>query len=182
MGVISEKYRQEQQNLHENKLYGVASVGYAPVVAKLIQKLGITSLTDYGAGKQRLRQALIEQGIELQRYSPYDPAFPDYGPPLPSQLVCCIDVLEHVEIDCLEDVLEDIRSNVEKFCFLTIHTGPAIKKLSDGRNAHIIQAPSSWWLKKITDYFEISALQSTKGGLWILGTKKKSYLKINSVD
>ena len=36
--LISEEYRQTQQQFHENPQYGVASVAYAPLVAKIITR------------------------------------------------------------------------------------------------------------------------------------------------
>ncbi len=183
MSVITDAYLKEQQELHKNPKYGIASTIYAPVVTEVIKQLKISTLTDYGAGKQRLYQALVDNGIHLEKYNPYDPAFPEYGNPKPAQLVCCIDVLEHVELDCLDDVLSEIHRNMQGYCFLTVHIGPAAKHLSDGRNAHITQAPSSWWLKKLTDYFEVLQLQTTTAlgrGFWIIGSKKKGELKINS--
>ena len=47
--LISEDYRRTQQELHENPNYGVASVGYAPLVAQVMKARGITELLDYGA-------------------------------------------------------------------------------------------------------------------------------------
>jgi hypothetical protein len=48
--------------------------------------------------------------------------------------------------------------------------GPAVKVLADGRNAHLIQKPSSWWLEKLIQHFEILHLQ-THGvmghGFWV---------------
>ena len=55
--------------------------------------------------------------------------------------------------------------------------GPAAKVLSDGRNAHLIQKPSSWWLKKLTDYFEILHLQTHQimgNGMWLVVAQKES--------
>jgi hypothetical protein len=43
--------------------------------------------------------------------------------------------------------------------FITIHTGPAMKHLPDGRNAHLTQEPIEWWLPKLTDRFDIQTLQ-----------------------
>src|SRR5262245_57156502 len=42
MGKISEDYRRMQEKLHENPNYGVASLQYAPIVAKIMQQSGIT--------------------------------------------------------------------------------------------------------------------------------------------
>lgn len=58
--LISDEYREMQRKLHENPDYGVASVGYAPLVADVIRAVNATELLDYGAGKGRLGQTLRE--------------------------------------------------------------------------------------------------------------------------
>ena len=162
--VITEEYRRLQQELHKNPNYGVASIGFAPVVKSLIEQVGAKSLSDYGAGKQNLKKALE---LEID-YRPYDPAFPEYGPPQPADLVCCIDVLEHIEPDLLDNVLGELKAITVRFGFFSIHTGPAHKVLADGRNAHLIQKPSSWWLPKLCEHFEIEALRRTPGGFYVV--------------
>ena len=130
--------------------------------------LNIRSLSDYGAGKQNLMKTLNQQfGIKLD-YRPYDPAFPEYGEPRPADLVCCIDVLEHIEPDLLDNVLDELQSITPRLGFFSIHTGPAIKVLSDGRNAHLIQKPSSWWLPRLCQRFEVQALDLSPGGFFVL--------------
>jgi hypothetical protein len=168
--VISEEYRQMQQHLHKNPDYGVASLKFAPLVAKIIEGLRIGSVADYGAGKKNLLRGLSDLGSSGFNYYPYDPAFPEYGEPRAADLVCCIDVLEHIEPDLLDNVLNDLGKITQKFGFFSVHTGPAIKVLPDGRNAHLIQEPSSWWLKRLTNYFEIQQLQtlSDGSGFWVL--------------
>ena len=124
--IISEDYRRQQQELHKNPQYGVASIGFAPAVARLIEQLKVTSLSDYGAGKQNLKKALAEKGEQLD-YRPYDPAFPEYGPARSADLVCCIDVLEHIEPEFLDNVLDELAALTVKHGFYSIHTGPAVK-------------------------------------------------------
>jgi len=165
--VISDAYRKLQQQLHENPNYGVASLGFAPVVRKLIADAGIGSLSDYGAGKQNLRKALEADGVAIE-YHPYDPAFPEYGPPRSAELVCCIDVLEHIEPPFLDNVLDDLRGLTTRLGFFSVHTGPAMKTLADGRNAHLIQQPASWWLPKFCERFEIEHLQKVAGGFFVI--------------
>ena len=170
--VISEKYLKLQQKLHLNPNYGVASIGYAPNVKKIIEDAKLNSISDYGAGKKNLQKTLIELGLKNFEYYPYDPVFPQYGPPKEADLVCCIDVLEHVEEDFLDNILNDLKKITKKFGFFTIHSGPAKKTLEDGRNAHLIQKPPSWWLPKMCTRFEIKHLQEVPGG-FILVTKFK---------
>jgi len=158
--TISDDYLKEQQKLHENPNYGVASTKFAPAVADLIKKTQARSLSDYGAGKQRLWSSLSQLGIGSDvEYFPYDPAFPEYGNPKQADLVCCIDVLEHIEPNLIDNVLADLAGLVTRVGFFTIHQGPAGKTLSDGRNAHLIQKPTSWWLPRISEHFEVSLLQ-----------------------
>jgi hypothetical protein len=161
MNTITENYLSEQKRLHENPMYGVASVAVAPLVAAIINQLKIKTLADYGAGKCRLRGALSMLGVSV-RYAPFDPAFPEYGPAVSADLVTCIDVLEHVEPKCLGPVLLDLQRITVGFGFFTIHTGPAKKFLSDGRNAHLIQRPASWWLPRLCTYFEVLHLEQNE--------------------
>lgn len=171
--TISAGYRAQQQELHKNPNYGVASLGYAPVVKQVMESFGAKSISDYGAGKCNLRKGLHALGVTDFEYFPYDPAFPEYGEPKPADLVCCIDVLEHIELDYLDRVLLDLKQITRQYGFFSVHIGPAVKVLPDGRNAHLIQQPSSWWLPKFCEHFEIGHLQTAPGGFWIL-TKRRN--------
>ena len=82
-------------------------------------------------------------------------------------------MLEHIEIDLLDNVLDELRSITPNLGFFSIHTGPAIKVLSDGRNAHLIQKPSSWWLPRLCQRFEIEGLSASAGGFCVLVTPKR---------
>ena len=169
--TISEEYRRMQQELHQNPNYGVASLAFAPLVADVIRQTGVSSVSDYGAGKKNLLKGLNEAGIHDLPYFPYDPAFPEYGTPQSADLICCIDVLEHIEPELIDNVIGELARITKNLGFFSIHMGPAAKILSDGRNAHLIQKPSSWWLPKLTQHFEILQLQAhnTMGhGIWVI--------------
>lgn len=161
--MISEKYLNEQKRLHKNENYGVASVGHAPFVSNFINKAGITEMLDYGAGKGRLAKNLqVNHDVEVRHY---DPAIPEWSKkPDSAQLVCCLDVLEHIEPEYLDDVLDDLQRCVEFYGIFAIHTGAAVKTLSDGRNAHLIQAPSMWWLPKIQERFDLMMFNALPNG------------------
>ncbi len=160
--MISEAYREMQRELHKNPNYGVASVGMAPLVAAVLEMYGIGELLDYGAGKQRLKATLDQLGVEVA-YRAYDPAVDSISAaPEPAECVACIDVLEHIEPDMLDAVLDDLKRLARRYVFLTVHTGPAIKFLPDGRNAHLIQQPAAWWLPKLDARFK--RLQTAEAG------------------
>jgi hypothetical protein len=173
--TISDEYRVEQQKLHKNPKYGVASLSFAPVVRSLLRLGNCTSLSDYGAGKCNLKKALGLRGSSGVRYHPYDPAFPEYGSPQPADLVTCIDVLEHIEPQSLDAVLSEISSISRRLAFLTVHTGPAKKQLSDGRNAHLIQESTSWWLGRMNPHFDILHVQQVRKGFFVIACPRGMY-------
>lgn len=151
--LISDEYVAEQRRMHENERYGAASKKFAGEVAALIRKRKPSSILDYGAGKQALAQALALYPASI---TAYDPGVPEISelPPGRFDLVCCIDVLEHVEPEFLHDVIQSLADKTAGAAFITIHTGPAGKTLSDGRNAHLIQKPIRWWTKRLKGVFK----------------------------
>lgn len=177
--LISDSYRIEQQKLHQIPQYGVASLYFSPLIADVYKKGGCKSISDYGAGKKRLLEGLAIAGVIPENYFPYDPAFPEYGPPKPADLVVCCDVLEHVETEFIENVLQDLSRLTLKLGLLTVHSGPAEKTLSDGRNAHLNQKPASWWFPKICQYFEPLQMEQHEimgSGFWLIVKSKSSSL------
>lgn len=92
----------------------------------------------------------------------YDPAFPDLAkPPMPADLVICTDVLEHVEPECLEDVLDDLRRLTLKALFVEVATIEAQKHMEDGTNAHKTVQPMTWWLPKLWSRFDLRNAERT---------------------
>ncbi len=154
--LITEEYRQMQRELHGNKNYGQASVMMAPFVADIIRRDHIVEMLDYGAGKGRLGEELewlVPWPLHIHRY---DPAVPEWSAtPEPASFVACIDVLEHIEPHLLPNVLDDLSRVTAGTGLFTVATGPAVKVLSDGRNAHLIQQPANWWLPQFLTRFDL---------------------------
>jgi hypothetical protein len=167
MMLITPSYLQTQVDAHTDPEYGVASKLYAPFVSKLVNQLEIAELLDYGAGKCRLFKHLqADHALTLQAY---DPAIPSLaGRPLPSQMVCCLDVLEHIEPECLDEVLDDLQALTLEIGFYSIATTPAVRTLSDGRNAHLIQEPASWWLPKLLARWDLQVFQKVQHGFFVV--------------
>ena len=165
--LLTEKYRQEQSAMHEKYEYGTASIGYAPMIAKLMNANKVHELLDYGAGRGNLMKAISAERLVHHEfeYRPYEPSKPEWSAePWPSEFVACIDVLEHVEPDCLDAVLDDLKRVTMAIGFFTVACGPAVKLLSDGRNAHLIQKPAEWWLPKLMSRFDLRLFQAVEGG------------------
>lgn len=142
------------------------------MVHQILLKLeDVRTMVDYGAGKGRLGEKLTEMGLPRPvTLEQYDPGIPDIAePPSPADMVVCIDVLEHIEPQYLQDVLKDLRRCALRYLLVTIHCGPAEKVLSDGRNAHLIQAPPSQWCSEFWLLgFQLMTYQESPGGFWAL--------------
>lgn len=175
--LITDEYRKANEQMHRvYAQYGSAGREAAGIVARLMNQHKIEELLDYGAGKLSLGKALAENR-EVQhrfKYIPYEPADERYAAdPLPCEFVVCNDVLEHVEPDCLEAVLDDLRRVTTWLAFIAVHCGPAGKVLPDGRNAHLIQQPPEWWLPKLLARFDVQMVQRTAMGFMGVFTAKE---------
>lgn len=148
MTLISESYREQNRKLHEEKgSYGAGhqTRQWYQMIAHIAGKMNAVSILDYGAGKGMFAQAYPHLMVEQ-----YDPAIPGFDtPPEPHDLVICLDVLEHIEPELLDNVLDDLQRCTKKAAFLTVNMWPARKVLPDGRNAHLIQKPVDWWIPKL---------------------------------
>jgi hypothetical protein len=151
--LISDTYRDMMKQYHNSVLhYGVGSGNYANVVIKLKESISANSILDYGCGKGYLAKALPFPIWE------YDPAVEGKDDcPRPADLVVCIDVLEHIEPECLSHVLMDIARCTLQCAYFIIHTGPALKTLPDGRNTHLIQEGADWWGDRLKEYFILAS-------------------------
>lgn len=157
--LISEEYRKQNAQLHaERPDYGrLGASKWADTVRKLADKYRATTILDYGCGKGLLRGALMIYGLDVRNY---DPAIEEWaGTPEPAELVVCNDVLEHIEPDCLEAVLDDLKRVTARVGMFVVATDPAKKTLPDGRNAHLIQQTARWWLPKFCERWEIAHMQ-----------------------
>ncbi len=169
--LISDEYRAQQRAMHANPEYGVASQAFAPVVAKVMNQYAVVELLDYGAGKGRLAQTLMRDRLVDHpfRVQHYEPAVHDWsGEPTPTEMVACIDVLEHIEPHLLDNVLDDLVRVTKAIGLFSVSTEPAIKKLPDGRNAHLIIEPLEWWVPKLMARFSLHVLQRTADGFFAL--------------
>jgi len=110
----------------------------------------IKSVLDYGSGgsdwekKDFINKKSAKDHFNLDTVIKYEPARGlDY---LEScDCVICFDVLEHVYLNDLSNILNHIYSYSKKLVVLQVACYEAAALLPTGENAHITQRPPMWW-------------------------------------
>jgi len=157
--------KEVQENWNRDVSYGCSGHLYAGqvsvLVGQVVKRCGEASVLDYGCGRRSLE--LVLPPIVGATVHNYDPCIDGLdSTPEPADVVVCTDVLEHVEPECLENVLDDLRRVTKQVLFLSISTRLAQKSYSDGQNAHKIVEDHDWWRPKIKKRFFIVETQATK--------------------
>lgn len=169
--LISETYANDLKTMHaQDETWGAVELGFTPIISAVLKQYQASHVLDYGCGKGKLRDRL-SPFLCIHRY---DPGIPQWSAsPEPCEFVVCVDVLEHIEPECLDDVLDDLARVTEKAGFFTVHSYAAIKTLPNGRNAHLIQEDYRWWLPKLWARFDVGVFKQTGSGFFVVVERRK---------
>jgi hypothetical protein len=170
--LISPEYAALNKQLHEERDdYGAGGRKDAPEIAGFCRNSGFKTILDFGCGKGVLKPAIAAIAPELTVLE-FDPAVEgkDTLPAVPVDLVAALDVMEHIEPECLEGVLEAMRGMGPKCVLLVISLHAAQKTLPDGRNAHLIVKPAEWWVTRLGRYFSLFHRIDTPNHFTFIGT------------
>ena len=141
----SPEYTLQLEKLHSRKSFGNAS-GAPKILTDFLAEHTVTSILDFGCGKGTPLDSLKSDKMDI--YS-YDPITHPIELPESVDLVYSRDVLEHIEPEQIDSVLEKLFAIGTKYQHHFIACHPAKKRLSDGRNAHLIIEEPKWWKDKI---------------------------------
>jgi len=151
---------------------GRSLVKFITIIDNFIKKYNCESLLDYGCGKAVLYTDNFKKVADvpeitkpiheiwgIEKFKLFDPGYPEHDT-LPKNelfdMVISTDVLEHIPSTDLDWVIREIFSYSSNVVFLNIACMQALKKLKDGRNAHISLYTSGEWLQfiaRITEDF-----------------------------
>lgn len=166
MMLISQPYLDEQRRLHTLGGYGEHGGAWAPFVMYLKRVLQAKTVLDYGCGQGDLRRTLSWYYEDINEY---DPAILGKNLlPQPADLVCCIDVMEHFEPSCMLDLFRHLNKLTKVALFAVVSTRPSGKRLSCGRNAHLIIKKAKWWRSEIDPYFSAKKVWYTAWDEWVV--------------
>jgi hypothetical protein len=137
----------------DERYYGESSIGWLPLIHHYILDLNPKSILDYGCGKSTLMERISGHNISKYRF---DPAIPELSimPNEKVDMILCIDVLEHIPENELDDTLFKIRS-LSANVFFNISCVSSSTKLPDGSNAHCTVHAADWWQMRLKKHFDI---------------------------
>lgn len=164
--LISPHYLELQKELYDRTGdYGRSGDKWLSRAIQLCDGYATSSILDYGCGRGQLVYALQMANYDANGY---DPAMDMYSKqPSSADVVMCTDVMEHIEPECLTEVISHIHSLTRKVLFLVVSLRPAGKRLKDGRNAHLIVQGAWWWSLKFNPLFEIKQAIANQNQEWI---------------
>lgn len=147
-------------------------------VAKLGVKIG-DKLIDFGCGTGRAAKALVDKGVDVVGIDIADNA-PDeeivfvHGclwdiPPL-RQLAgarwgLCVDVMEHIPPEKVEDVLAGIARNVTRGAYFCIDSVPDRQGIIIGQPLHMTVRVPAWWAEQLLKHF--ARVDQYDGGVFV---------------
>lgn len=113
------------------------------------------TMLDYGAGNGALGRKIesMFKEVTVTNYDPFHPAWGGDKDPGMHDVASCCDVMEHVEVECVDNVLKYVAERTRYAALFTIGLSDATKMLPNGRNAHITLKTAGWWINKLNEYF-----------------------------
>lgn len=176
--LITPEYQRENARLHSvDPMFGAEGYLWAYHVAGIAIVEECISILDYGCGKgtlgKVLRDVCFDAGEGGHQFCfhvrEYDPGFPGKEwEPSRADLVVALDVMEHIEPDCVDDVVRDLARLAQKKLFVVVSTKLSKRKLADGRDTHVSLHDGNWWaLAFRKGGFKIDRVWNTGLQLWV---------------
>ena len=142
------KYRDK----HTTSFYGSSAHLYFDKVAEQVIDLNPKSILDYGCGRSDIASYFWNDGArEIRRFDPAVPQYKDF-PEETFELVFAFDLMEHIRMTDVDDVLARIREKSGR-CLFSISLVPARAKLEGDFQPHVTLLEPDEWMRWIEDYF-----------------------------
>ncbi|CAB5221029.1 hypothetical protein UFOVP247_72 [uncultured Caudovirales phage] len=151
------RYKQYYVDNHANDpqfFTGMKTTIYVERIKKLIEITESRDILDYGCGKGHQYDQLSYGTYWKANVDCYDPAVPSFET-LPDKWydgVICVDVLDLVPEEEIDQVLNNIFSRALKFAYIAIHDLPKNRTFADGQDISVTRKSQAWWDEKIIQH------------------------------
>ena len=147
-------YEREDGTFVKNVYSDAEPHKFADQLKKIVEFFDAKNGLDYGSGGSNLNETKLANGVKfidyigLQKIQSFEPAR-NKKKKYKCDIVLCFDVLEHVFINDVPWVLNDLFKYATKCIVINVACYNAAALLPNGENAHITVRPPSWWLGQI---------------------------------
>jgi len=150
--LISPEYCEINRKIYSRAGQSMGGGKHARLAEQIIKKFDPKTLLDYGCGQGQFKEAFdaLKHDIVVTEYDPCIEG--KEAMPEPVDFLLCVDVLEHIEPEKIDEVLKHIFSLTNKGGYFLISQCLTKVFLPDGRNAHILMESVNWWIEKIKPY------------------------------
>jgi len=160
MTLLSPEYQKLLEETHQKSHgeWGATACKRILEIADYATRHGTPdTMLDYGSAGGKMQANMRRRNVlPNTEIIEYDPGYPDKADSnVPCDFVVCIDVLEHIEPACLDDVLQDLHRCMKDKGLFDIAMFQAHCKLADGSQSHLIVEDQHWWKEKLVEYFNI---------------------------
>ena len=118
---------------------------------KIFDDYNIKTILDYGSGRGSWEKKIYNDNtlsaleyFKLDKVYQYEPTI-DNSKKTVSDCVICFDVLEHIYIYDLKNVVADLYNHARKIVVIQVACYEAKAKLPNGENAHVTVRNPVWW-------------------------------------
>jgi len=147
---LIEMYKLMADQGYQNNLFNIKK--FKELIKKIFIQNNITSVLDYGSGRsdwfdKNFDNEKYQSAVEyfgINKISQYEPTLINAKKDI-AECVLCFDVLEHIYISDLKNVISDLYYYASKIVVLQVACYEAKAKLPNGENAHITVRNPLWW-------------------------------------
>lgn len=146
---MSQELIEQYKQLHASRPDYGSGASFFNRIHNLMLDYKCRTMLDYGCGKGMFVSKVRKAGKIIA--DGYDPAVPTYNlmPRGYFDAVVCLDVLEHIPVEEVDDFIRPIAYLCNRFLFFNISCREAKEVLPNGENAHCTVRSPLWWSRKI---------------------------------
>ena len=152
--MAKDGYNRTDGSFVKNVYSDAEPLKFSDQLEKIIGYFNAKTALDYGSGGSDLNKTKLSNGVKfidyigLNKIHSFEPARSKISK-RKSDIVLCFDVLEHIFINDVPWVINDLFKHANKCIVVNVACYNAAALLPNGENAHITVRPSSWWLGQI---------------------------------
>lgn len=146
-------------NSPENTVGQSKPLDLAPIVAQIVEKMGMEEMLSYGVPREFWDTFRPSQSMQIESYTD---SLIGSDPASPCGLVVCVDYLHQVGMLRIAGVLDDLKRVTKGIGFFQVATEHEVEGI------RTIHQPLLWWIGEFVKRFNLQTYQRIPGGFYVI--------------